>query len=288
MLKGLGLKTMPESVRQRTSARAGFTLIELLVVIAIIAILIGLLIPAIQKVREAANRSKCQNNLKQLALALHGYHDATGVLPPAGKGYGFCTSAAGGNGDKTILNMSGWILVLPYLEQGGIYNQLNLNAPFSNQNTGYCCGYTGNLNGTLGGGAPAPNNSAATDGNGALMGTRLDVFVCPSDPNTRTVTSSTAYSPSTVAGANVGQFTNYDFVTSIQDYGLGSGCNYWSRTGPTTRYAFGENSVTRLVDITDGTSNTFMIGETVVYNGGTWVGNPWGYRAWCTVGIDPT
>jgi prepilin-type N-terminal cleavage/methylation domain-containing protein len=262
--------------------RSAFTLIELLVVIAIIAILIGLLLPAVQKVREAAARSQCQNNLKQLAVALHTYESDHGKLPPAGKGYGWCASphtTLGVVGDANIQNMSGWVLVLPYIEQLAIYQQLNLDGPFSNLSVGCCCGYTGNTTGTL-------NGSAQTNGNAALMGVEIKTFQCPSDlRRLRLEPASSCYGASPT---HPGAKTNYDFVTDRNLNGISSasGCNGYKRQPNTLRYMFGENSATKLTEVTDGTSNTFMIGETVheVRNGRA---PAWGYRGWVMTGVDP-
>lgn len=255
------------SMRQRRA----FTLIELLVVIAIIAVLIGLLLPAVQKVREAANRMKCSNSLKQLGLALHNYHDTHSRFPPGGKGYGWCR-AGFGTPDPIIYNRNGLVVLLPYIEQNNLYQKYNLAGASSNFNN----------NSKM----PLANPDAITSGNAALSATLLPVLLCPSDSGSPTIPAGQAnYSPDGASGTVVAAKTSYEFVSSTIDYSYFNG---WSTATTGTRYVFGENSTTRISDVTDGTSNTLAMGERTLntFNGAYATGS-WAYRASLQVGIDP-
>jgi len=139
--------------RLKRPTKIGFTLIELLVVIAIIAILIGLLLPAVQKIREAANRMKCSNNLKQIALGLHNYHSANEQFPPMCRYDGSKTGGVASDPQGERGNL--WIYLLPYIEQDNIAKLSVLNSPRNPSID------TGNVN--------------------SIAGKEIKIYLCPSD-----------------------------------------------------------------------------------------------------------
>ena len=241
----------------RPFIRRGFTLIELLVVIAIIAILIGLLLPAVQKVREAAGRSKCQNNLKQLSLACHGYHDAHGYLPP---------SRIARDAYATWI-----VLIMPHIENDNTYKLWNV-----------ALGYT-----------HRPRK---------LRQATIKIFYCPSRPRGNLLSPSNQNRPGT--GLTPGQVNGapVDLSGAAGDYaccaGDGTDRNLFRANGalisgnvynpPPPGPQGGDNGIdqpnlnppaiplvpilgyrgyTNLTIITDGTSNTFMLGEKHVLKG---------------------
>ncbi|MBX9581752.1 MAG: DUF1559 domain-containing protein, partial [Gemmataceae bacterium] len=141
--------------RRRPSA---FTLIELLVVIAIIAILIGLLLPAVQKVREAAARAQCQNNLKQIGIGLHNYHSAQGKFPPMSR----CGAQAPADCRDPFEKGNLWIYLLPYVEQQNVYNLSPAPGPSPR--------------------SPSIDGARGEDPALSLASKEIKVYLCPSDP----------------------------------------------------------------------------------------------------------
>jgi prepilin-type N-terminal cleavage/methylation domain-containing protein/prepilin-type processing-associated H-X9-DG protein len=213
---------MLPSPHQLSARRAGFTLIELLVVIAIIAVLIGLLLPAIQKVREAANRMSCSNNLKQLGLDLHNYHDANQCFPPGR----LKTAPEAG---QSAVDYHGWITyILPYLEQGNLFRGYRLDLPWKD---------------------------AANVPVGKL---HLNVLTCPSAPSDRDSDSGamTDYSASNIFITG-GVTDNYSDYNNNRAQYHNSGV--LRVLLPAT--LAGNTRGSRMTDITDGTSNTLMVAE---------------------------
>lgn len=246
--------------------RRGFTLVELLVVIAIIGILIALLLPAVQAAREAARRSQCRNNMKQIGLALHNYHNSFGVFPPSSTGSALGMGAGGaiprgmtlGSTDRSAHQYSIFALMLPYLEQQALYDQVNFSRnPFD---------FTG---------ASFDTTTVAT-GNSVYARQPIPMLECPSFSGPKQATAR-PYRPAAAAAVFYNMaITNYKTMGAtswVKLAGSGGssidalttnpnpdGCLYpnWTRTNGNVL----RRSNTRIADIVDGTSNTFAFAET--------------------------
>jgi len=225
--------------------RRGFTLIELLVVIAIIGVLVSLLVPAVQQAREAARRAQCKNNLKQIGLALHNYHDTHKAFPPGALALSFA-GAAYKTGDAepsrtAVAGGWGWtVYILPFLDQTPLYQALNPNG----------------------------NNFplAPTD----LTRTSLPVYLCPSEGNSLLHTATAMGGNGTTDGHARSSYPAIFGSTSV---------NYVNTASQDTRGMFWYNSIVRIADVRDGASNTIMVterywdgGDSETRRGAIWAG----------------
>jgi prepilin-type N-terminal cleavage/methylation domain-containing protein/prepilin-type processing-associated H-X9-DG protein len=208
--------------RPRMQPAKGFTLIELLVVIAIIAVLIGLLLPAVQAAREAARRMQCTNNLKQLGLAAMNYESANGCFPPTAT---YLYSQGGG------LDMSAFVRMLPFYEQAALFNAYNTNT------------------------------DTGDPGNITIAGLGITTLWCPSDPTMAAPVNLTAVdSYGYTLGANYGYRLPPGTWNTYQTNYAGIGGPVVDVV-PGAKGIMVENGIVRLADVTDGTSNTMAFSE---------------------------
>jgi prepilin-type N-terminal cleavage/methylation domain-containing protein/prepilin-type processing-associated H-X9-DG protein len=219
------------------SRRRAFTLVELLLVIAIVAILIGLLLVAVQTVRESAARTQCQNNLKQVGLALHMYHDSYGYFPNGDNDDG---SKAGGNKQAYLP----WaVKILPYVEQEALYKRFDTKATFNTP----------------------PNNTDSPDPDVNPAAFPLKIYICPSSPSRGDPYQDTWDSHPNANGPYAGPST---WTVAASDYIGISGVlrQFWTNYFPPgtqldEKGVFNDNFRVSMNFILDGASNTWMVGE---------------------------
>jgi len=262
--------------------RRGFTLIELLVVMAIIATLVGLLIPAVQKVRDAANRMSCQNNLKQMGLALVHFNTAKGRFPAAliNSGRVDPTPYGGvqnlppyqgpegsfplpGTTGYLVYNHTGFVALLPFFEMDNLFKQYSYAAPSSTSSV---------FN------APVVPGSDAI--NSGVISTNVKVYVCPADENPAGLDPPVAFGTTNLYERNNARRSNYLFsVGNVTENGP-----LWTTTN-FGQGAFGINGSASLSTISgrDGTSNTIAIGESKQANTDPNAGPFWGCGTYASV-----
>jgi len=239
--------------------RGGFTLIELLVVIAIIAILIGLLLPAVQKVREAAARMSCSNNLKQIVLGAHNYQSSYGYLPPGFLGpYPASASGSAPTGNEQALGTLPFLL--PYVEQDNVWRYMTSGSvPQSLVNVDVASPAWWNYNESW-----------------AAAQTQIKTFICPSDYLSAQATEAAALLwPASNGACCYGQaFNNPASVTALGKTNYLACAGYQNIASDPYPGYFTNRSKKTIESATDGSSNTIMFGEVGANPAQAWSGNP--------------
>ncbi len=206
----------------------GFTLVELLTVVAIVGVLTSLLLPAVQQAREAARAAHCKNNLRQIALSFHSYHDAIRVLPA---GQYFCKPGTSCTTSAMFAPGWGWSAsILPYLEEGALLARFNF--------------------------AKSMDDPA----NAQLLSTPIPLFECPSD-----ATRKTSVPPSGLPGWSE-RIATSNYCGNGGSFGFSFNVPWMAKDPRVTNGVFGRDSAYRFRDIIDGLSHTFLVGEAIHYD----------------------